>query len=122
VQSAQYRWIGDRRAVTCDVLGHAALEQPLERVQPTVADDDGVVATLLGPLLDRSRRIAGRLIQLSLDPGLDKDALGAPQLLSVDGRVMPRVDWGLPAAPEPRLTTPITASKAFARSMAVDSA
>ena len=78
--------------VRCHVLRDAALEHPRQGPQTARADDDHVVATVLGDPLDRHGGITCLLDQHGLDAPSDQELLGLGELGGMDRSVIPRID------------------------------
>lgn len=83
----------DRRAgVGGDLLRHAALEHPADRTKAASANDDRVVAAVLGDLLDHHRRIADGLEQLGLETVRPEQVTRLDELVRVDLAIVPGID------------------------------
>ncbi len=106
-----------------DVLGHASLEHPGERVQAAGPDHDRVVPVLVGDALDGLGGVAARLQQDGLDPRLPEE-LARLEQLGPRGRCgRPTGSIGArPGCTGTTLTTPTAALNRFASSIVCSSA
>ena len=95
------------------MLGDAALKQAIHRTEVAGADDDRVVAALLGHALDHQGGIAHRLEQFGLEPFGSEYVAGLDEFFGMDVAVVHGATGERPGSRGTTLTTPILALKAL---------